>query len=138
MLPQNRFSRGAIQSSRLNQQTTDRTARKRSLGRLVFWDLHRNAGPSEHHPVHKDLRRPAKTGPHDSVQVLAWFRYLWTICMAMEPSPTAEATRLTDPHLTSPAANTPGTLVSRSIGERSRGHPLGGSPSGRRSLSVKM
>ena len=32
---------------------------------------------------------------------------------AIAPSPTAEATRLTDPLLTSPTANTPGRLVSR-------------------------
>ena len=32
--------------------------------------------------------------------------------MAMEPSPTAEATRFTAPWRTSPAANTPGMLVS--------------------------
>ena len=36
----------------------------------------------------------------------------------MEPSPTAEATRFTDPCLTSPAANTPGMLVSSGIEER--------------------
>lgn len=34
----------------------------------------------------------------------------------MAPSPTAEATRLIDPLLTSPAANTPGQLVSSSSG----------------------
>ena len=33
-------------------------------------------------------------------------------CMAIEPSPTADATRLTEPRLTSPTANTPGALVS--------------------------
>ncbi len=42
--------------------------------------------------------------------------------MAMEPSPTAEATRFTAPWRTSPAANTPGMLVSRRNGLRSRGH----------------
>jgi hypothetical protein len=39
----------------------------------------------------------------------------WT---AMAPSPTAEATRLTEPDLTSPAAKTPGRVVSRRNGER--------------------
>ena len=34
----------------------------------------------------------------------------------MEPSPTAEATRLIEPVRTSPAANTPGRLVSRGDG----------------------
>src|SRR5262249_47606160 len=36
----------------------------------------------------------------------------WTKLIAIEPSPTAEATRLTLPHRTSPTANTPGRLVS--------------------------
>ena len=34
----------------------------------------------------------------------------------MDPSPTAEATRLTDPLRTSPTAKTPGRLDSRSCG----------------------
>lgn len=38
--------------------------------------------------------------------------------MAIEPSPTADATRFTEPCRTSPAASTPGTLVSRGIGVR--------------------
>ena len=40
----------------------------------------------------------------------------------MEPSPTADATRFTAPWRTSPAANTPGMLVSRRNGLRSSGH----------------
>jgi len=40
-------------------------------------------------------------------------RYLWTKAIAMLPSPTAEATRLTGLNRTSPHAKTPGTLVSR-------------------------
>ena len=36
----------------------------------------------------------------------------WTNCTAMAPSPTAVAQRLVDPERTSPAAKTPGTLVS--------------------------
>ncbi len=40
-------------------------------------------------------------------------RYLWTKAIAMLPSPTAEATRLTGLNLTSPQANTPGRLDSR-------------------------
>ena len=39
----------------------------------------------------------------------------------MEPSPTAEATRFTDPYRTSPTAKTPGTLDSRNIGSRRSG-----------------
>src|SRR5215204_2588929 len=44
--------------------------------------------------------------------------------MTTDPSPTADATRLIEPWRTSPAANTPGTLVSRIRGLRASGqHP---------------
>src|SRR5215470_13483147 len=46
----------------------------------------------------------------------------WTNEIAIDPSPTADATRLTLPHRTSPTANTPGRDVSSRYGERSRGH----------------
>src|SRR5882724_1827235 len=46
----------------------------------------------------------------------------WTNETAIDPSPTADATRLTLPHRTSPTANTPGSEVSRRYGERSAGH----------------
>ena len=39
-------------------------------------------------------------------------RYSWTKCTAIEPSPTADATRFIDSLRTSPATNTPGMLVS--------------------------
>src|SRR5207244_7453205 len=45
-------------------------------------------------------------------------RYSWTSMTAIDPSPTAEATRLAEPERTSPAANTPGWLVSSSNGGR--------------------
>src|SRR5437879_6362494 len=52
-------------------------------------------------------------------------------CTAMAPSPTPEATRLTEPWRTSPATKMPGTLVSRRYGSRSRAQPRGRSaPSG--------
>ena len=41
-------------------------------------------------------------------------KYSWIWRIAIDPSPTAEATRLTEPLRTSPAANTPGWLVSES------------------------
>ena len=44
-----------------------------------------------------------------------------TNCTQIEPSPTAEATRLTLPERTSPTANTPGRLVSRRYGARGSG-----------------
>ena len=50
-------------------------------------------------------------------------RYWWTSATAIAPEPTPEATRLTEPCRTSPAANTPGTLVSSSRGGRSSGQP---------------
>ena len=45
-------------------------------------------------------------------------RYLWTKAIAMLPSPTADATRLTGLNLTSPQAKTPGTLDSSRYGSR--------------------
>ena len=44
----------------------------------------------------------------------------------MEPSPTAEATRFTDPYRTSPTAKTPGRLDSRNIGSRRSGQSPAG------------
>jgi len=44
------------------------------------------------------------------------------------PSPTADATRLTERQRASPTANTPGMLVSKKKGSRSSLHPLGGWP----------
>ena len=44
---------------------------------------------------------------------------------AMAPSPTAEATRLTFPERTSPAAKTPGALVSSRRGGRFSGQLFG-------------
>ena len=50
------------------------------------------------------------------------FRYSWTNWTDIEPSPTADATRLTELARASPAAKTPGRLDSRetAAGERSR------------------
>ncbi len=42
-------------------------------------------------------------------------RWAWTSCTAHAPSPTAVAQRLVEPERTSPAAKTPGTLVSSRI-----------------------
>jgi hypothetical protein len=49
-------------------------------------------------------------------------RYSCTNWKAIAPSPTAEATRFTDPERTSPAANTPGRLVSSRNGGRAMLH----------------
>ncbi len=45
-------------------------------------------------------------------------RYWWTSDTAIDPSPTALATRLIERARTSPATNTPGTLVSSGNGSR--------------------
>src|SRR6266704_1010470 len=45
-----------------------------------------------------------------------------TVAIAIEPSPTAEATRFVLPLRTSPTASTPGMLVSSREGCRRRGH----------------
>ena len=50
--------------------------------------------------------------------------------MAIEPSPTAEATRLMLPLRTSPIANTPGRLVSSRYGDRGKGQPAPARSSG--------
>src|SRR5882672_2309687 len=62
----------------------------------------------------------------------------WINEMAIDPSPTADATRLMLPHRTSPAANTPGSEVSSRYGERSSGHWAARRSSGVRSGPVLM
>lgn len=54
----------------------------------------------------------------DPVSFHISFKYSCTNWTAIAPSPTDDATRLTEPDRTSPAANTPGWLVSRSNGCR--------------------
>ena len=63
-------------------------------------------------------------------------KWSWTRRMAIEPSPTAAATRLTDPCRTSPTAKTPGRLDSRNIGSRRSGHCSSACPPWRRSVPV--
>src|SRR5882757_4906560 len=65
-------------------------------------------------------------------------RARWTNETEIEPSPTAEATRLTLPQRTSPTANTPGSEVSSRWGERSSGHPAAARSSLVRSHPVLM
>src|ERR1700688_4702281 len=57
--------------------------------------------------------------------------------MAIEPSPTAAATRFTLPERTSPTAKTPGRLVSSICGGRARGQ-TGVSVAASRSRPVRM
>src|SRR5215204_777722 len=65
-------------------------------------------------------------------------RYWWTNCTAIEPSPTAEATRFTDRWRTSPAAKMPAMLVSRKKGSLFSCHPFGRRPPRTRLRPVRM
>src|SRR6266850_7437642 len=68
---------------------------------------------------------------------LAYSASTWcTNDTAIEPSPTADATRLIFPPRISPTANTPGKLVSRRYGARARGHLAFAKSSGVRSTPV--
>src|SRR5437588_1636816 len=62
----------------------------------------------------------------------------WMAAMAIDPSPTAEAARLTLPLRTSPTANTPGRLVSSRWGGRASGQCAAARTSGERSGPVLM
>src|SRR4051795_3178556 len=77
---------------------------------LVHIDVPRRA----EEPLH--LRDPCHVPSSSLVRHRVVARCSCTRRTAMEPSPTAEATRLTEPLRTSPAANTPGRLVSSSSG----------------------
>ena len=65
-------------------------------------------------------------------------RRRWASATAMAPSPTAPATRLVEPLRASPAAKSPGTLVSSGNGSRSSGQPAGRRPWARRSGPVEQ
>src|SRR5262249_41133265 len=62
----------------------------------------------------------------------------WTNDTAIDPSPTADATRLMLPPRASPTANTPGRLVSSRCGERASGQRPAARSSGDRSVPVLM
>jgi len=66
------------------------------------------------------------------------WRTLWTNEIAIDPSPTADATRLILPARTSPTAKTPGKLVSNKNGWRGRGQRAALRFSGDRSGPVLM
>src|SRR5215831_14655739 len=63
---------------------------------------------------------------------------LWTNEIAVDPSPTADATRLILPPRTSPTAKTPGKLVSSKYGWRVGDQPAALRFSGDRSRPVFM
>ncbi len=66
---------------------------------------------------------PAQLGQRDLGAGHGSSRYWWISETAIEPSPTALATRLIERARTSPATNTPGTLVSSRNGSRGSGQP---------------
>src|SRR6266480_47289 len=65
----------------------------------------------------------ARSGTHDCFS----FKASCTPAMAMLPSPTAAAQRLTEPERTSPAAKIPGRLVSKAAGDRAAFAHIGAS-----------
>ena len=82
------------------------------------------AGVAGRVPVAGVLAGEGGTGPRRPGVAGVVFRWRCTRGMVAAPSPTAEATRLTDPWRTSPAAKTPGRLVSSG----SAGRPGGQRP----------
>ena len=62
--------------------------------------------------------QPRSSDAAGSYSLSTW----WTKATAIDPSPTADATRLMLPPRTSPTANTPGRLVSSRCGGRASGH----------------
>ena len=69
-------------------------------------------------PVKLEVRQIGHVGLRDSaIRCSTW----WTNETAIDPSPTADATRLTLPPRTSPTAKTPGRLVSSRCGGRGSG-----------------
>src|SRR4051794_5607548 len=99
------------------------TVRVELLARLGHLDLLEAVGDQD-----RDLQAGESIGfsviRHDELLHVAgnWLRYWCTNWTAMAPSPTADATRLTEPERTSPAANTPGWLVSSMNGWRGPFH----------------
>ncbi len=61
--------------------------------------------------LHYPNRLGGQTGTAEGNQVPSGLRYLCIACTTTEPSPTLEATRLTEPERTSPTAKMPGTVV---------------------------
>ena len=93
-----------------------------SVGRLAQLvassPLDRRA-PSKQVDRASSLRRVGVPSSHRPASA----RYSWISETAIEPSPTALATRLIERARTSPATNTPGTLVSSASGSRASGQP---------------
>src|SRR5213592_3269087 len=86
-----------------------------------------------------DLEAVEQTAHTQRILDLAYSCCTWcTAAIAIDPSPTADATRFKLPARTSPIANTPGRLVSSRWGARASGHCAAASSSGDRSGPVLM
>lgn len=78
-----------------------------------LWDVHRRADGVLERVLNEEYATALReTQAKVEVARTQASRNWCTNCTAMEPSPTAAATRLLEPDRTSPAANTPDTLVS--------------------------
>ena len=75
-------------------------------------DARREAHPLVTGHAYHILRYQGAVGLDCEAAPASRCRYWWTKAIAMLPSPTAEATRLTGLNRTSPHAKMPGTLVS--------------------------
>src|SRR5437660_12571340 len=72
------------------------------------------------------LRRALQHTRRRTLLYFTFARYWCTICTVMDPSPTADATRLMEEWRVSPAANTPGMMLSKINGSRSSFQLWGG------------
>jgi hypothetical protein len=124
-------------SLRSHEQWTA-SGRSTVVQRLLLYDESREKNKCSN-KIDTFLRResrPAQVLFPFTNQRLFRARYCQTDMIAVAPSPTAVATRLPEPCRTSPAAKTPGTLVSSRNGSRSSAQPLGRLPFFERSGSV--
>jgi DNA-binding NarL/FixJ family response regulator len=84
-----------------------------------------------------DVQDPAAVEDEIALRLAGYCRKTWcTNATAIDPSPTADATRLTLPPRTSPTAKIPGRLVSSRYGRRASGQFALSSSSGERSGPV--
>ena len=115
-----RFHRRPLRVARSRQPHRSAAAGVPHLGGLAAAGAahhgRRTVGPAVDPDNQPAQLKPQASGGHPAR------RWSWTRRIAVEPSPTAAATRFTDPCRTSPTAKTPGRLDSRNIGMRLSGH----------------
>lgn len=76
-------------------------------------DVGRRAGEQDNDAEQRRGEGAGEDQPPAAQRSASRARYAWTPLTASAPEPAAAATRLTEPERTSPAAKTPGILVSR-------------------------